>query len=580
MECKSFYFHQKSPEGRVNRNWCLALSALSFAVPPALAQQARPDAGTLLERQQQLPALPAPGGAPTVVVPPAPPAAAFDRSIQLTPSSFRIQGNTLFSEAELQPVVAQYIGQPTNMEGLLAAAAAVRRFYRERGYLLTEAYLPQQQLSAQGGSVTIQVLEARVGKVSVRVDGEGVSESMARSIVDTHLHPGDHISEYSLDKPILLLRDLPGFDATASVAPGTAVGEADITVTVKPYGSRFDTSLGVDNHGVRSAGEYRAFANIAVNNLTTRGDQIALRLQATERSDTHLFRLGYSIPVTGYATKLGASVARNEYSLGKDFAALGATGRATVYDVSLTHPFIRSRTNNLLGAVTLERKDLVDRTETPPSDADKQIDLVRLSLLGNFVDSLAGSSFNSYAVNLAHGDLDLDPVSLAQDQGVRGLRTAGSFTKLNLEYLRTTYVTAASRLTAAVQAQLASKNLTSAEKLTLGGPTGVRGYPAGDTLGDTGVIVNLEYQHQLPRFFFDIPVSASAFYDWGHVKFNEAGSPVAGPNSETLSSVGLGLSFGTYGNYLLTTQFAWRTESAPASEDRKPRIWVTFQKWL
>ena len=569
----------------MKRNSWITLSAIALCSTTVFAQQTRPDSGTLLEPQRQIPTLPPPGGAPTVVVPPAPPAAAFNPALRVTPTAFRIQGNTLFPESELLPLVNEYVGKPTDMEGLLKAAAAVRRYYRDRGYLLTEAYLPQQQFPAGSGTVIIRVLEARVGKVAVKVEGEGISESLAGRIVRNHLHTGDYISEYSLDKPVLLLRDLAGFDATASVEPGANVGEADITVIVKPYGPKFDGLLGVDNYGVRSAGEARAYVNANVNNLLGWGDSLNLRAQTSERQDTNLYRIGYAIPVNGYATKLGLSATRTDYSLGKQFAPLGASGDATIYGVSLTHPFIRSRSNNVLAGITLEHKDLNDDTITPPSSAERKVDTVRLSLLGNFVDNVTLGSFNSYALNYTAGKVDLDQTTFAIDQGAAGLGTAGHFSKVNIEYLRTTYVSAKGRISASLQAQLASKNLTSAEKFALGGPTGVRGYPVGEAVGDSGAVINLEYQHQLGDFGTGIPLAASVFYDWGHIKYNQdnpTGVAGANPNTENLSAAGLGLTVGGFGKYLLTTQLAWRLDRAPAGgePDRKPRLWISLQKWL
>jgi hemolysin activation/secretion protein len=574
----------------MKRNSWLTLTALAVSTLPVLAQQARPDSGTILETQRpQQPTAPAPGGGPAIVLPPPPAAAPIDRSIRVTPTAFSIQGNTLFPDAALQAAVAPYVGKPTDMEGLLQAAGAVRRYYRDRGYLLTEAYLPQQQFPAAGGTVIIRVLEARVGRVNVKVEGGGISESLASKIVHTHLHTGDYISENSLDKPVLLLRDLSGFDAAASVEPGTSVGEADITVTVKPYGPKFDGLVGLDNYGVYPSGEFRVYADGNWNNPTGHGDQLSLRLQASNHSHSDLYRLGYSIPVTGYATRLGLSATRSEYALGKQFEALGASGDAKVYDISLTHPFIRSRTRNVLGAITLERKDLTDITTSPPSDQNKQVDGVRFSVLGNWVDSAFRESFNSFTVSVFQGHLKLDPTTQALDQGTTGFNTAGSFTKLNLDFLRSTYITPKDRISVGLQAQFASKNLTSAEKMPLGGPTGVRGYAVGEAVGDSGEIVNLEYQRVLPNFGMSVPFTGSIFYDWGHVRYNENGAPAAlvasatpPAVSDTLQSLGFGLTVGTYGKFLLSTQLAWRlSDYKPTiAPDRRPTIWFSLQKWL
>lgn len=559
------------------------MAAMGLLVSPAFAQlSTRPDAGTILETPRQIPTLPEPGGPPAVVVPVPPPAATFDRSVQLTPAAFRVQGNTLIAEADIQGVLQPYVGKSIDMAGLLQAAAAVRQLYRERGYILTEAYLPQQQFSATGGTVTIQVLEARVGKATVRLEGSGLSPTLADSIVRQALPAGTPITEQLLEKPVLLLRDLAGYEAVADVQPGANAGEADVVVVAKPSDKRFAALLGADNYGVRSAGEYRAYVDLEAQNLAGRGDVLSGRLQLADRSDNNLYRLGYSSTLDRYATRLGVLVARTEYALGKQFAALGAFGQAEVFNLSATQPFIRSRAYNLFGSVALERKDLTDRTTTPASTAERRVDSVRLSALGNFVDGLGGSSFSSYALSLTHGRLKLDPVSQALDASAAlGLNTAGSFSKLNLEFQRATFLRASDRVQVNLLAQLASRNLTSAEQIGLGGPTGVRGYPVGEAVGDTGAVLNLEYRHQFAAVG-GVPLGGSVFYDWGWVRFHQDGAPFPAPESQALGSAGFGLTAGTWGDYLATLQLAWRTTSdRPASDpDHKPRVWLTVQKWL
>lgn len=557
----------------------------SLYVLPAVAQQIRPDAGTLLEPNRQIPTVPATGGTAPVAVPQAPAATGFDRSVQLTPAAFRFQGNTVFNEAQLAGIVAPFVGKQTGMEGLFEAAAAVRRYYREHGYLLTEAYLPAQKFSESGGTVLIQVLEARLGKARVVMEGSGVSEALATQIVQTQLVPGSLITVDQLEKPVLLLRDLAGIEATATVEPGAAEGEADIVVSVKPAGPKFAAVLGLDNMGARSAGRIRSYVDASVNNLTGRGDVLSARAQVSERSGSELYRLGYSTTVGGYATRLGVNAARAEYTLGKEFAALGASGQVDVLAFSVTQPIIRSRTANLYAELSAERKTLADRTTTPATANDRRIHNVRLGVVGNFIDHMGSDAFSSYALSLTRGSLRMDAATQALDQSVFGLRTAGSFSKVNVELQRTMFVSAAGRVNVSVQGQYASKNLTSAEKFSLGGPTGVRGYPVGEALGDNGAIVTVEYRHQLPDLGTKIPLFGSVFYDWGKVRFNRSGSPLATPATpatQTLSSVGIGLSAGTVGDYLVSSHLAWRTGSAvPTMEpDKKPRLWLSLQKWF
>ena len=224
---------------------CLVLSL------PALAQ--RPDAGILSKPQERL-APPPQSEAPPITLPQVKPTTPGGTSTTITPAAFRFEGNTAFNDQELTQLLATRVGQPTDLAGLEAAAATITQHYKAHGYLLTDAYIPEQALVASGGVITIAVLEARVGRVKVVVEGTSLSQEFAQSIVDAHLKPNALISEYALDKPVLLLCDLAGYDASAQVEPGTQLGQADITVTVRPQGARVDGSVGLDNFGASPVG--------------------------------------------------------------------------------------------------------------------------------------------------------------------------------------------------------------------------------------------------------------------------------------------------------------------------------------
>jgi len=78
---------------------------------------------------------------------------------------FRLSGNTLFTEAEIQPVLAPYLNKELDFEGLSEAVREVTSFYRTRGYFLAQAYLPRQELTS--GTLEIHVLEGRIGKIKL-----------------------------------------------------------------------------------------------------------------------------------------------------------------------------------------------------------------------------------------------------------------------------------------------------------------------------------------------------------------------------------------------------------------------------
>lgn len=552
-----------------------------------LAQQLqRPDAGTLQERQRQIPLLPPPG-APPVSLPRVAPAEPGQSALRITPASFRFEGNTVFDSETLAVLLAEHRNQPTDLAGLTEAAGLVSRHYRARGYLLTDAYVPEQAFQAAGGTVTIAVIEARIGRVHVLVEGDKGSAAYARGVVAANLMPGALITEYLLDKPVLLLRDLAGTEASATVEPGEQAGQANVTVTLRPQGTQVDGSVGADNFGAPAVGPLRSSTTLSVGNLIDRGDVLGVLAQTSAASRSHLYRMAYSVPLAADGTLLAFSAARADYALGAQFAALGATGQTDIRGVSLTRPLIRARANNLYGLFSLEHKKFRDQIATPANDSERLITSARFGLLGNFVDGAAGAGgSSSYALSATLGRARFDALSLGFDQGPGGPQTAGGFRKLNLEFQRVRFFGVSSSMHLNLQAQLASKNLASGEKMALSGPTGVRGYPSGEGIGDAGLLLNLEYRHQLPApvALAGEPASLVAFYDYGTVRLNQEGAAVPGTsNRVALGSVGLGVLAGRVNNLLITAYLAWPTTHFPPATgdpDRAPRAWVSAQKWF
>ncbi len=552
------------------------------------AAQTRPDAGSLLAPKPPAPAA-EPSTAPQILIPEPTSAPTQNAALRITPGAFRFIGNNLYPEPVLAALLVDLVDRPTDLAGLAIAAAKVAAYYRSNGYLLTEAYLPEQAFAAVGGAVTIRVIEAKIGRAFVDMgsSAQAADRVFVEELVASHLKNGADVTEYLLDKPVLLLRDLPGHDASATVEPGDALGEVNIRVTASTKGLYADGSVMLDNHGASAAGPVRALASANLNSLLGRGDTLSVAGQLSDQPGSNLYRFGYLLPVGGQGMRLSINTARLNYALGKQFAALGATGRADILGLGFAVPLIRSRNDNLYAQVNAEQKRLTDATASPVQSSDREINSLRAGVTGNFTDNMAGQlGLNSYGANITSGRLKLSLADQATDEGVGGLQTAGAFSKVNLDYQRTQYLAGASTLHLIGQAQWASKNLGSAEKLSLGGPNGVRAYPVGEGAGDSGALFSLEYRHTLPAALlpFGEALNLVAFYDYGHVRLNQNGPAVPGAaNSMSMGAVGVGAVLGRSGNFLIKTHLAWRTtHAAPAngSTDAGPRAWLTAQSWF
>jgi hemolysin activation/secretion protein len=556
----------------------------------ALAQQP-PRAGDILQQQAPKPQLPiSPSTEPVLpqVTPPKP-ALPPTTKVNVTVKDFRFSGNTVFPAAELREVVREFIGKTLDFNGLNDAAGRVQRYYRERGFFLAVAYLPQQEI--RDGVVEIAVLEGRLGQINLQVDPKTrLRESFARGILDAHLKPGDLITENSLERPLLLLRDLPDMEVTSELGPSkTQVGAADLTVKLSENRRPVSGYVDIDNHGNRFSGEYRLGLNLNTGDLTGYGDLLSFRGFVTNDNLMKFGRLSYVIPVGHYGTRIGLSGTAFDYELGKDFESTGANGEGTVGTLYVLHPFMRTRNANLFVQAAVEQKHLEDRIDLAGTLQDHKITAGKLGVVGDFRDRLLSGGLNSYALTYTGGDVKLSPTDFEQaDQAPgTGENTRGSFSKLNIEFRRLQRISDNFSLLFAYAAQLADKNLASAEKMSLGGPNGVRAYPVGEAPGDTGQLATAELRYIIPGFqVFGGDMTLSSFIDHGQVKTFEDPPPAsaeAAQNKRSISGAGIGVSFGREGNFLLRANVAWSLDKeTPVSDqaDRDPRVWVQAIKWF
>lgn len=547
----------------------------------AAQAQTRPDSGSLQETPRALPGMPGPGGPKPILPTPQPPAGT-KAAITIRPTGFLVRGSTVFEGQMLAGLLAKRVDKPTDLDGLQEAANTIKAYYTERGYLLTDVYIPEQVLRTEGAPVTLVVVEARIGSVTVRTADPRVSADIAYRIAVKNLPRGAAITEDLLDRPVLLLRDLSGYEATATVQPGSAPGESNVVIDVKSSLPPLTASIGADNHGTRAAGTYRAFVTADLNNVSGRGDALQARAQVTDIKETRLFKLSYALTV-GDASRLQLQASRSEYGLGAQFAALQARGYANVWGASILTPLLRTRLRNHYASLAFERKTLGDETAIGAPSL-RTVHTLRTGLLGNLALGTGGSSLLSFAGNVTWGHVRMDDAALAQDQGATGLMTAGRFWKLNVEAQHSAPLGERLSLQTAFQSQWASRNLTSSEKMSLGGPSSVRGYPAGEASGDSGAVLSTELRYQLAPSLnvAGEPLQISGFYDIGTTRTNQR--PLdASSNRVTLDSAGLGLSAGRYGNFQVNAALAWRIGlPLPASgeSDRTPRLWITSQKWF
>lgn len=543
-----------------------SLLAASLAVDfpgIALAQQ-QPDAGQVLQQQQQqAPQLPRTGPAIDVQAPAA--AQAVPGGAQVTLSSVSFSGVSVFSETELLATLGDYSGKSYDLAGLRGLAERVSAHYRTNGYPFARAFIPQQSMA--DGKLRIEVVEGRYGKVSAAGERADAAQGFLAP-----LRPGEVIASVPLERVTLILDDQPGIKAAPIIRPGQEVGTGDLDVRVERTPG-FSGDVGLDNHGNRYTGEYRARANLQWDSPFLFGDQMTARLLYSSE-DMWLGSLGYSLPLGTSGLRANIGYAHTYYELAKDFANLGATGTAKVSSLGLTYPIVRSQKANLTLAATYQHKRLNDRQKVAGTDDDKSSGSLPIALNFDRRDTVWGGGITYGSLSYTVGHLKLGS-ALENTDRTSGQNTRGSFEKLNLDIARV-QATPVSNLVlfGRVSSQWAGKNLDSSEGFSLGGANGVRAYPSGEGNGDEGWLVQLEVRYTMGAY------SPYIFHDSGSVRLNARNGSLttpASPNHRSISGEGIGLRY-TSDNWSLDANVAWRSHGGkPQSDtrDRTPQFWMS-----
>lgn len=485
---------------------------------------------------------------------------ALVRKIDVT--RFVIQGMSKQSgiqEDTLLALVADGQGKRLSFTELNALANRITNHYASLGYDLALAFLPAQEI--QDGVVTLAVVEGVVGKVSVENSTKYPLATAEQALQS--LRPGDVVRRQNLEQHLLLLTDVPGVDVSGVLRAGGKPGETDIVVKLRPA-TALRNAVDFDNFGSKSTGIYRMGISMAIPSARTLGEQLSVRA-VTTGSGMNLANVAWQIPLGGLSDKLTLSATTLRYKLGDAFQYLNATGTANSVSANWTHIFARNYQSGLYGSFDLTRRMLHDNKETPFLQTSKSANVITVSLNGYVNGEGRLANALAYGLSLTAGNTKLD--STDSTAGA----PQGSFNHINshLSY----QIPMSGRWSAMLSgySQHATQNQDSSERLSLGGPTGVRAYPSGEGAGDRGVVASAELRYLLTNTW-----QLSSFYDTGFstVQANPASTAL---NQRHLAGAGIGVQYSLPRAARLRTSLAWRVtdDAAQLDADRKPRVWVS-----
>lgn len=486
-----------------------------------------------------------------------------------------LDGVTVYSDAELQAVYGDKLGQTITLTDLYGIAAALTRKYRNDGYILTQVVVPPQEI--ENGSAKLRVVEGYIDNIVVEgAEDEGETLRLMRAYT-AHIKDGENaVNVRDLERALLLINDLPGVSARSIISPSAdKVGAADLRVIVTR--DPFEAMVGIDNHGTKYLGPLQVMAAGSMNSLLGLNERITAQVVMAPQHDLDreldYFALGYAMPVGTAGTQIALNTNYSFTDPGYDLEPFDVTGRSAYYGATVTHPFLRTRNSNFTGRVTFDVRDINSSNNIEATRKDR-IRTLRVGGRYEYLDRLFGLGFNVLDFEVAHG---LDMLG-ASERGDFTSRTSADpdFTKLNVEMQRLQRLFPAVNLLLGAKGQIANAGVYSAEEFGVGGMAYGRGYDPSEIIGDDGIAGKVEVQWNDPvKFQMVDTYQLYTFWDGGKVWNSDPGSALL--KTDTVSSAGIGVRTTFADSTDAGVMVAWPLDRDPQTTgDNDPRFYFNL----
>lgn len=460
---------------------------------------------------------------------------------------FIFEGNTLVSDEELNLIFKNLLNRKIAIDELKSAIDEIAILYDKKGYL-GFGRLPSQEIKQE--DLKILIVEGLFGGVKFDENNSkdlNVNPDIIKKIIERKNPAGKPLNVKKLDESILISGDLYGVLVNQSLRPGQKAGETDTYVRIVNQ-PRYFIVASVDNYGSNTTGYERKIFNGTFLSPTKIGDRLDASYLNSDGTDYG--SLSYNIPVNDFGSKAGVNGSLMSYKVTSgESASLNLTGDTQSFGLNLSHPFYRSRTYNLSGTTSIEKKNFQNKSSLV---VQSKYNTTTIGLGSNFdlvTNYLFGGQFSTI-INyyLANNNYDNSPQTFRQNKIFE--KTDGYSNKLSTSLNYNQFIDQNLIGVIKFTGQLSDRNLDSSQKIYLGGAEGVRAYPSGEGSGSNGYILNADLKVPIIE-----GLKFKVFYDYAtaqqyvHNVNTNTGASISGtkPNIFSLQGYGVGFDGSFYG---------------------------------
>ena len=456
----------------------------------------------------------------------------------------RFEGNTIFSNAELNAFAKQYRGKRVSLRDVFKIAADITTQYGKAGYTLSRAIVPPQEFDQAHATVTIRIIEGYVDHVEWPKKVSHYRDLF--SAYSDKITAERPIRIKTMERYLLLANDLPGLKFSSKLRASDsnpAASTLEITLEGEKHVS---ASLGVDNRGTQASGPYQANAMTTFSNILGLDEE---------------FKLGYTVagpqansftPELNYLNWGYHQVLSSE-GLAFDFSGNASWGQPGTTDLlllnyqtqslnltgSLSYPLIRTRDTNLTGLVAFDFKNAESDMLGTLATNDR-LRIVRGELSFDHADEANG--VNQAILSVSQG---IDGLGSTDNGNVFASRANGrvDFTKATLQLSRNQTLGGGNSAYLLGFGQVAANPLLSSQQCGYGGGWIGRSFEPSAITGDHCAMALGELRHDIDTNAMGMShLQLYGFADYGAIwNINPS---LGTPAQDDAASAGAGIRFG------------------------------------
>ncbi len=391
-------------------------------------------------------------------------------------------------------------------------ADRITRYYREHGFILAKAYIPQQEV--RDGVVTLSLLLGVLGETRVNNNSLYDAEVLSEAFDDVMTKP---VTSAAIEERLFLLNDYPGLTTQGFFEAGGQVGDTLLNINVVSENA-YQSNIRLDNHGTEETGEVRVYGEFLWNNPTTTADQLHLGVlkadttsSTVEGSDTTYGQIRYSSNFFSPRINLSFGYANNVFVVGRTDPEFGSgaiqaaiSGETNISDISVNYKLKRSRVENYSFRLAFENVESKIAIGSISGFLDDEVENLTLGFNYEILQE-ENKMLHQGSVRYKDGEfVSGHDESFGQAKNYSSIHA--DYSLLSFWNIPFTEIETRSILRSSLQ--YTSDALSSINRFSLGGPTRTRGYGAKIFSADTALHIGADLFFNTPDFL-DIEMGGS-----------------------------------------------------------------------